>query len=295
MVHKKSFFTPFSLFTVLSAGLFISQVYADTIPNIKWLKQEKFAWCWAASSHVLLNYLIENFTKTQAQIAATISNNTSSSGDTVPREKIPDCIILSSKPTPTSAALLTAKFVNRPLTFTEMKDRAEKKLPFTVMYDFHIHPYYHCVVYGGYLVDSTRIKLVDPDQLRGTKTYINSYKELITGAQYQDVWVASILPDKVTSVDEMANYIKNSSEFELFLKKQARKHVSIVFNNPDQNSYALNIFNPSGMSVYRATVNPKTVNEFFPVLAPGFYTIQAKSINRESNAPVKNKSFTVIY
>lgn len=298
MVHKKSFFTPFSLFTVLSAGLFISQVYADTIPNIIWLKQEKFAWCWAASSHVILNYLIQNFSKTQAQIAATISNNTSSSGDTVPREKIPECIILSSKPTPTSAPLLAAKFVNRPLTFTEMKERVTKKLPFTVMYDYSIHPYYHCVVYAGFLGDSTKNKLIDPDRLRNSaKFYYNSYTEMIKGAPgYKDLWEASIVVDPATSIEEsIVSMNKFSADMELFFKKKGSKSFSIVYSNQNENTYTLNIFNARGMSVYHTIINPKVSNEIAPLLAPGMYTLQTKPINKNACTSVKNKSFIILY
>lgn len=283
------------VFALVTTIFFSQNISADTIPNITWIKQEKFAWCWAASSHVLLNYYIQNFSKTQAEIAKTISDDTSQDGDTVPREEIPDCIRLSSKPTPNSPPLLSATFLDRPLTFTELKEYAENNRPFTVVYNYHIRPYYHCVVYGGYIRDSTRIKIIDPDRLRGTKTYINSYKELITGAYYKDIWVASILVEHATSVDEMANYIQNTSPMNLFLKRNAGKHFTIVCNNPNQNIYALKIFNMRGMSLYSAIINPQTTEEFTPALAPGLYTVQAKSTKLGSDEPVMHKPFTIMY
>lgn len=295
MFKQNRFGTFILAFILVTSVSFIREVSADTIPGVPWLKQEKFAWCWAASSNVLLKYYIKDFNKTQAEIAKTISNNTSADGDTVPREKVPQCIILSSKPTPTSAPLLNATFLNRPLTFTELKDYAAKKKPFTVMYNFHIRPYYHCVVYGGYINDSTRIKIIDPDQLRGTKTYINSYKELITGAQYGDIWVACILVEEATSVDEMVNFVKNSPQVGTFIRKNINNTFSIVCNNPDQNIHSLHVFNSRGVSVFSSIIGPNKTNDFALSLAPGMYTIQTKSISRESGNTVKNKPVAIVY
>jgi hypothetical protein len=187
----------FAFAMVLASGV-DRYCFSDTIPGIPFCKQEKKYWCWVASSQTLLKFYVPGFNKTQTQIATTFGPNTgTSASDTIVKTKIPELIAINS--VVNGVRYLTAEYLNHALTWPEMKAMGDNKLPFTIMYHWPSQSpnMYHCVIYAGYINDSTRIKIVDPDMLSGTQTYERSYKQL-TGTSLPS-WSYTLVPHKVTT------------------------------------------------------------------------------------------------
>jgi hypothetical protein len=111
-----------------------------------------------------------------------------------------------------------------------------------------------------------------------------------------DIWEATILPERVTAIEDMNNFIKNCPEMDLFISKNTPiTSFKVVGNNPGLDLSALTIFNARGVSVYSRDINQKTAYEFSPALVPGFYTIQATALNQQSIPYMVQKSFTIVH
>lgn len=274
-----------TLYFLVSAMILVSGIeqrcFSDTIPNIPFCRQEQKYWCWAASSQVLLKYYVPGFNKTQREIANTFGiNNGTSNTDTLVKTKIPELIEKNSVVNGTQ--YLTAELIFRPLTWEEIKVLADNKSPFTIIYHYPSQTskdMYHCVIYGGYIKDSTRIKIVDPDVLTGKQTYEKTYIQLTTGnISTTCVWQQSVVPHRTISLLTQAGSLKPACFSMQLTKNKTGIQFSILGEKQKPQNFGISVLCMNGRTVWESNILTNK-NIALPSLGAGNYCIHAQNEN----------------
>jgi hypothetical protein len=188
---------------------------------------------------------------------------------------------------------LKATFLNRPLTWAETRKMGDDKLPFTVVYNFRIVPYYHCVVFGGYLKDSLSIKLIDPDRINNTAFYFKSYKALTTGVLGRDdIWAGTVIVEKPTAVNPLSYSSNRHKGIDINYSGSSKAiRFMIDVNDAGNNSYKVMFYNSRGTSVYSIIADAGKHYSITPTLAQGLYVMTATPLNKKA----ENQNITTIF
>lgn len=273
------------LYLLTAAMILVSGIqqrcFSDTIPNIPFFKQEKTYWCWAVTSQILLKFFVPGFNKTQTQIANTFGvNNGTSQKDTLVKTKIPTLIDTNS--IVGGIKYLSSELFFRPLTWAESKILADNKCPFTIIYHYPgstAKDMYHCVVFGGYITDSTKIKIVDPDRLSGTDTYVRTYLQLTTGNILTTlIWQYTVVAHKAITILTQAGLLKPPSFSMHVVQNKTGLRFSILGENPKPQNFDISVISMNGKALWESNI-PINENIILPSLSAGNYLIQAQNEN----------------
>jgi hypothetical protein len=237
---------------IVALGLFlISNLYADSIPNVPKTKQVGNWRCWAGASESILKYYVPGFNKTQLELASVITPK----DEEIPKEDIVRCIELNGK-----EVNLKAELIKGPLSWTEMKRAADENQPFIILLYWPIAPEYHCNVYAGFITDSTRIKCMDPIAWTGSSFYYPTYQQLINGNPklsnaywYYTIRISvdnTALNERSDSQNKSNISIVNTAPF------GPKKQCVMFVNNTGDGTCVLDIFNTAGVCLYNTTISP---------------------------------------
>jgi hypothetical protein len=255
--------------------------FSDTIPNIPFFKQEKTYWCWAVTSQILLKFFVPGFNKTQTQIANTFGiNNGTAQKDTLVKTKIP--LLIDTNSIVNGKKYLTTELISRALTWAESKVLSDNNCPFTIIYHYPgstAKDMYHCVIFGGYTKDSTKIKIVDPDRLSNTDTYVRTYLQLTTGNILTTlIWQYTVVTHTAVTKLTQAGLLKPSS----FSMHLAQKKTGLRFSIPGENqkpqNFGISVLSMNGKTLWESNILTNQ-NISLPFLSAGNYLIHAQNKN----------------
>ncbi len=242
-------------------------ICADSIPGVPVLYEKNNNWCWAAATECIVKYYIPDLNKTQKQIASVLTTQNIAP----PPEDIVKCLEENGKD-----VNLQAEMIERPLTWEEIKLEADEERPFIMLIRWNSGGY-HANVNAGYIRDSTKIKWMEPIQKPGRMTY-RSYKGSLKIGD-RGKWERSYTTKIGTSIKKNTFSGNKNSNFFKIVRNDMQSPgagITLLFNDHVQRSGTVNIYNASGVCLYRTELrgNTNRLSWTFPnSMATGLYYV----------------------